>query len=191
MNAALRTVTVPAGAAVLGRLSPTERAVFVLRESFSYGFREIAGMLDLSEASCRRIHRAARRPGMRSPEPRRHRLAPLDGRHDEIVDRFLATAAQGDLDGLEPILADEVVARADGEETTLIHDRKAAARRAAGLLAGFGTRAEVERGEVNGQPALVARVDGELAGVIIMEIADGRVSALWSVLSPARLAPLR
>ncbi|MEV4188761.1 sigma factor-like helix-turn-helix DNA-binding protein, partial [Streptosporangium canum] len=94
---------------LLERLTPAERAVFVLREAFSYGYREIAEVLDLSEANRRQLHlRARRRVGERPrfDAPGEHRRA--------IVNRFLAAASGGDLAVLEQVLAADVVAWSDG-----------------------------------------------------------------------------
>ncbi|GAA3518487.1 hypothetical protein FHR32_008849 [Streptosporangium album] len=184
MNSALRVVAVPTAAALLERLTPAERAVFVLREAFSYGYREIAEVLDLSEAGCRQLHRRGRqRIGGR-------RMSEAPGaRRRRSVEGFMLAASEGDLAALERILADDVVAWADGGETvTPLVGRREVARYAVDVLARFGSAAEVEHTEVNGQTALVARVGGELAGVIAIEIADDRVTALWSVLSATKLA---
>jgi RNA polymerase sigma-70 factor (ECF subfamily) len=90
---------------LLERLTPAERAVFVLREAFGYGHREISGVLDLSVANCRQLHRRARqRVGEQRP---RFRTAP--GQRRPLVEAFLAAAGEGDLPALERLLAADVV----------------------------------------------------------------------------------
>jgi DNA-binding CsgD family transcriptional regulator/ketosteroid isomerase-like protein len=184
MNSALRVVAVPTATTLLERLTPAERAVFVLREAFSYGYREIADVLDLSEAGCRQLHRRGRqRTGGR------RRVEEPGARRRWSVDGFMLAAAEGDMEELGRILAEDVVAWADGGEATApLLGREEVARYAAGELARFGEAAELEHTEVNGQTALIARVGGRLVGVIVMEIVDDRVTALWTVLNPARLA---
>ncbi|MET9358797.1 RNA polymerase sigma factor SigJ [Streptomyces sp. NPDC006617] len=95
---------------LLERLTPTERAVYVLREAFAYGYREIAGVLDLGEANCRQLHRrAVRRVG----EPG-SRFEPVPGRRERLVASFLTAAREGDLAGLEKLLAEDVTWWSDG-----------------------------------------------------------------------------
>jgi RNA polymerase sigma factor (sigma-70 family) len=95
---------------LLERLTPTERAVFVLREAFGYSHREIAQILELSEINCRQLARRARR---RLAEPR-PRFRPEPRQWHRLVERFLLAAREGDLRSLQQLLAAEVTAWADG-----------------------------------------------------------------------------
>ncbi len=184
MNSALRAVAVPMADALLERLTPAERAVFVLREAFSYGYREIAQILELSEAGCMQLHRRGKQ---RLGGPRA--FEEPDARRRWNVEGFMLAAAEGDLIGLERVLADDVVAWTDGGETaTLLVGRREVACYAMGVLGRFGGAAEMRHTEVNGQTTLIARADGRLAGVVVMEIVEDRITALWSVLNPTRLA---
>ncbi|MEV7014018.1 sigma factor-like helix-turn-helix DNA-binding protein [Streptosporangium sp. NPDC051022] len=184
MNSALRVVAVPTADALLERLTPAERAVFVLREAFSYGYREIADVLDLSEAGCRQLHRDGSR---RIGGPRVFEEPGVRRRWN--VDGFMLAAMEGDLAALERILDADVVAWTDGgEEAAPMVGAREVARYAVRVLARFGEAAEMRHTEVNGQTALIARVDGRLVGVIVMEIVEDRITALWSVLNPTRLA---
>ncbi|MEV8631722.1 sigma factor-like helix-turn-helix DNA-binding protein [Streptosporangium sp. NPDC051023] len=184
MNSALRVVAVPTVDAPLERLTPAERAVFVLKEAFSYDYREIAEVLDLSEAGCRQLHRRGRErvggPCAFEESGTRRRW---------IADSFMLAATEGDLAEVKRILARDVVAWADGGEVvTPLTGRREVARYAVSVLGRFGDAAETRHTEANGQTALVVRVDGRLAGVIVMEIVEDRVTGLWSVLNPTRLA---
>src|SRR5262249_43103332 len=95
---------------LLERLTPAERAVFVLREAFGYSHREIADILDLSEANSRQVPRRARLR-LSDARPRFH---PDPGQWRDLVERFLAATRDGDVPALERVLAAEVTAWADG-----------------------------------------------------------------------------
>jgi RNA polymerase sigma factor (sigma-70 family) len=95
---------------LLERLTPSERAVFVLREAFGHGYREIAQILELSEVNCRQLDRRARR---RLAELR-PRFRPELRQWHRLVERFLVAAREGDLRGLQQLLAADVSAWADG-----------------------------------------------------------------------------
>lgn len=95
---------------MLERLSPVERAVFVLRESFGYGYAEIAAIVGKTEADCRQIDRRARRRLREGGRPR-----PADpAEHDRLLAGFLQAARDGDMDALIELLAADVVAYSDG-----------------------------------------------------------------------------
>src|SRR5260370_3368578 len=95
---------------LLEQLTPPERAVFVLRESFGYSHREIAGILDNSEATCRQLHRRARHR-LGTPRPR---FPPEPGEWKRLVERFLVAAGEGDVEGLERLLAGDAAYWSDG-----------------------------------------------------------------------------
>ncbi|TCO52609.1 RNA polymerase sigma-70 factor (ECF subfamily) [Actinocrispum wychmicini] len=175
---------------VLERLSPPERAVFVLREAFGHPHREIAEILDVDEAHSRQLHSRARK---HIAETRR-RFAADQGQHRRIVDRFLAATLDGDMAGLERLLADDVVSWADGGGTTTAARRPIVGKtKVLRYLLGFHARPEAtlvaaEVAEVNGQPAALVRFGDGLAAVFAPEIQDGLVVALRLVVSPAKLA---
>ncbi|WP_307845420.1 RNA polymerase sigma-70 factor [Planomonospora sp. ID67723] len=173
---------------LLERLTPAERAVFVLREAFAYGYREIADVLDLSEAGCRQLyHRGRQRIG----EPRRFD-APGEQRRT-IVERFLWAAQSGDLKGLEKVLAADVVAWADGGGRVSaalrpVLGREKVIRYVAGVVAKFGEGVEARYVEANGQDAIVGLLGGQVVTVFVVEVADGMVVGLRSVLNPDKLS---
>jgi RNA polymerase sigma-70 factor (TIGR02957 family) len=174
---------------LLERLTPTERAVFVLREAFSYGYRDIAEVLGLTEANCRKIHsRARRRVGDRprfdaTPEERRR-----------IVERFLRAARTGDLAALESVLAADVVAWTDGGGRVGAALRPILGRaRVSRYLAGLARHAADARfalAEVNGDPAVLGFLGEELRGVFTIETDGERIHALRTVVNPDKLAYL-
>ncbi|GAA4003231.1 sigma-70 family RNA polymerase sigma factor [Allokutzneria multivorans] len=174
---------------LLEQLTPTERAVFVLREAFAYGHREIAEILDLSEANCRQLHRRAhQRVGAREP-----RFEPDPARRFELVQRFLAAAQEGDLQGLESLLAEDVASWADGGGHASMARRPILGRdRVARYLTGGFTKLPpgaltLELAEVNGAAAAVFRLDGVVAGVVVPEVVDDRVVTLCIPANPAKL----
>ncbi|WP_181193270.1 RNA polymerase sigma-70 factor [Prauserella shujinwangii] len=176
---------------LLERLTPPERAVFVLREAFEYGHREIADILDLTESASQQLYRRAR---LRLADDRpRFAAAPEEGRR--VARRFLAAARGGDLAALESLLADDVVSWADGGGRTPAARRPVfGAQRVARYLAGWTSRdypgLRVVVTEVNGEPALAAFVDGTLLVVVVLEVAGGLVRTVRAINNPDKIAYL-
>lgn len=173
---------------VLERLTPPERAVFVLREAFGYSHREIAEILDIDEAHSRQHHRRAR---TRVAEARKR--FPADrARHEEIVRRFLEATMRGDVAGLERLLADDVVSWADGGGKVTAARRPIVGKaNVLRYLMGFQRRPELadvetELAEINGQSAWVLRWN-EVTAVFVPEVDGERVTALRLVLNPDKL----
>ncbi|WP_377269074.1 RNA polymerase sigma-70 factor [Peterkaempfera sp. SMS 1(5)a] len=173
---------------MLERLSPAERAVFVLREAFGYGHREIAGVLDVSEAASRQLHRRARQ---RMEQPVR-RFETSEVRRRELLERFLEAAAQGDLPGLEALLTEDVTAWTDGggrvtaaRRPVLGRDR--VARFVLGVVGRAGTVADVVLAEVNGEPGLLWWDAGTLRAVAALEMSGDGISGVRTVVNPEKL----
>jgi RNA polymerase sigma-70 factor (ECF subfamily) len=176
---------------LMERLTPAERAVFVLREAFAYPHAEIAGILDITEAGSRQLHRRARD---RVAEERR-RFDPSRDRWRAVVERFLDAARGGDIDRLESLLAEDATAWSDGGgRVTAARRPVSGADRVARLLAGFLRHAGPEHAitieEVNGFPAVVAAVDGRPVAVLVLEVGGGRVLSVRTVVNPDKLAPI-
>jgi RNA polymerase sigma-70 factor (TIGR02957 family) len=176
---------------LLELLGPSERAVFVLRESFAYEHSEIANVLGISEANSRQLYRRARR----RVSERRRRFHPAPEHWRALVETFLAAAWSGDLAGLEQTLAAEVTYWAgDGggkapvaRQPVVGRDR--VARFFAKLTPRYATPdVGIALAEVNGQPALLARTDGRLAAIVVFEISDGLIAGLWTLANPDKLA---
>lgn len=172
---------------LLERLTPAERAVFVLREAFGYGYRDIAAILGLSEANCRQLHRRVRQrlPAATS------RFAPDRGQWRDLVDRFLAAARDGDLPGLERLLAADVTAWADGGGKVVAARRPVLGRaHVARYLAGitrFGAGLQISVAEVNGAPAVLGTRAGTLAGVLVLEVSGDQITAVRLMSNPDKL----
>jgi RNA polymerase sigma factor (sigma-70 family) len=179
---------------LLEQLTPPERAVFVLRESFGYSHREIAGTLGITEVSCRQLHRRARQR-LGTPQPR---FRPEPAAWRRLVERFLVAAVEGDVAGLERLLADDASYWGDGGGKAPLARRPVFGRdRVARFYAklvpryfadpAFAGGIEIWPAEVNGEPALLSSVGGALFAVIVPEIAGDRISALRIVGNPDKL----
>jgi RNA polymerase sigma-70 factor (TIGR02957 family) len=175
---------------LLESLSPEQRAVLLLRDVFDYGYDEIAAIVGKTEDNTRQLAARARR----HVEQRRPRFAVSREERDRLAERFFAAARDGDLTGLERLLAADVVLVGDGGGKApalarALHGRNRVARtlqawaRAAARSGGTGLR----RVEVNGQPGALI-LDGErLIGVMALEIADGEVKGVKSIVNPEKL----
>lgn len=175
---------------LLERLSPPERAAFVLREGFEYSHREIAGILGVTEANARQLYRRARE---HIGEPRKRFEATAD-EHRKVIERFLAAALNGDLAELEQVLTEDVVSWSDGGGKVTAGRRPITGRaKVMRFLAGIGRHpraaaAEFAIDEVNGEPALLVFEAGELITVMLPELRDGKVTAIRNVVNPDKLA---
>ncbi|MFI9203113.1 RNA polymerase sigma-70 factor [Streptomyces sp. NPDC053048] len=177
---------------LMERLTPAERAVFVLREAFGHSHREIAEAVGIEEVHSRQLHRRARE---RLQSPRRH-FDVDDGQRREIVERFFAAALDGDVAGLEQLLAEDVVAWADGGGQVSaarrpVVGREKVLRYLLGVGVGVrpgGVRIRAEFAEVNGEWAAVLFAGPALFAVVVPEIRDGRVGGVRTVVSPGKLA---
>jgi RNA polymerase sigma-70 factor (TIGR02957 family) len=174
---------------VLERLSPAERAVFVLREAFALPFDEVAQAVGKSSAACRQLHvRARGKLGDDLPTPARA------GRR-ELLDRLLTAVALADVPGLTALLADDAVLVSDGGGVVRSALRPiVGADRIARFLIGIGAKIPdgVTLGveEVNGQLALVTREGGRATHVLVVELAGQRLSTVAIVANPAKLDAL-
>jgi RNA polymerase sigma-70 factor (ECF subfamily) len=178
---------------LLERLSPVERAVFVLREVFQYEYEDIAEIVGKEPANCRQIMARARR----HIEDQRPRFEASPQRRRELAEQFLAALNDGDIAGLERLLAEDVAFYGDGggkapAVKTPIFGRSRVARFLMGLARQapeMGVR--LEPVEVNGQPGLRA-VDAQdqVVTVLGMDVVDGAIAALRNVLNPDKLQHL-
>lgn len=174
---------------LMERLTPTERAVFVLREAFAYSHRQIAEFLDVSEVNSRQLHgRARQHLGDTRP-----RFEPDRAQWQRLVERFLAAARGGDAAELREILTADVTSTADGGGKVGAARRAVVGRdRVARYLAGALSRLapgglEVFFSEVNAGPAVLGLVRGELRGVLAWEIVDEQVRAVHIAANPDKL----
>jgi RNA polymerase sigma-70 factor, ECF subfamily len=178
---------------VLEALTPVERAVFLLHDVFDFGYGEIAGMLDRSEAACRQSASRARR----RVQEEKPRFAASREQRDSLAARFFAAAQGQDMAGLVDLLTADAVLYGDGGTkgnglNRPVHGRNAVA---AMLLSWFrqGARigAQAVPTLVNGQPgARFLDPDGRLINVLTIDIADDHIQAVRSVINPDKLTHL-
>ena len=178
---------------LLESLSPTERAVFLLHEVFGYGYAEIAEITGKSEPNCRQILVRARH----HVDEGRPRFDASRAQRDEAARRFFDTAAGGDLGALLSLLAPDVVMVGDGGgKGQARREALHGADRVARFILGLFRRVQKDGayGElalVNGQPGVVIYDPaGRVASVVALDIADGQVQAVRSVVNPDKLQHL-
>ena len=177
---------------VLETLAPTERAVFVLREVFDLGYDEIAGAVDKSPAAVRQIaHRARAHVAARRP---RGVVSAAETR--DALEAFKLAAETGDLQSLLDILAPDVVLLGDGGGVKQAVPRPiVGADKVARLLAtGLGritAVASLQQAQVNGYPALILRLDGEIDTVVAVRVDDGLITGLYAMRNPEKLSHMQ
>ncbi|HET8653559.1 MAG TPA: RNA polymerase sigma-70 factor [Gaiellaceae bacterium] len=178
---------------LLERLSPVERAVFLLHDVFGYGYDEVGGIVGKSEANCRQLALRARRH-IESEKPR---FDASRQKRDELAARFLAAVTEGEVDGLVELLAGDVVVYGDGGgKAPQWAAPIVGVERVASLLAGLGRQLPeygitVRPLRVNGQPgAAFLDAEGRLVNVWSLDIVDGVVQTVRSVINPDKLQHL-
>jgi RNA polymerase sigma-70 factor (TIGR02957 family) len=177
---------------LLESLTPEQRAALLLRDVFDYGYGEIAEIVGTSEDNARQLAARARR----HVAERRPRFEASRDARDELARRFLAAAQEGDLDGLEEMLAADVVLRGDGGGKVpalarSLHGRNRVARTLVNWakVAARTPGLEFRPAEVNGQAgALFVAPGGGVVAVMALEIAEGRIQGISSVVNPDKLA---
>lgn len=182
---------------LMERLSPIERAVYVLREAFSHSHAEVAEILDITEsASQQHAHRARRRV-----VAERHVSAIDRTSARRVVEAFLDAAASGRTDRLLALLTDDAIAVTDGAGLAEKLLRYSVPERVAAMVrAGFKPTAAKRRliggspafhaAVVNGSPAVLAVLDDRVLGAVILELRDDKIAAVRSMAAPTRLGRL-
>jgi RNA polymerase sigma-70 factor (ECF subfamily) len=178
---------------LLERLSPVERAVFLLHEVFDFEYAEIARIVDKTEVNCRQLLARAKQH-VRAP---RARFEADRAQADRLVRRFVEAGMAGDLDGLVAVLAEDITLWADGGGKVPGAAREpvtgagAVAKRALGFARRYGAAATAVRYvEINGQPGIIAYVSGRPQSALIFEIRAGRIQTLYAVGNPDKLETL-
>jgi RNA polymerase sigma-70 factor, ECF subfamily len=175
---------------LLERLSPLERAVFVLREVFGFGFPEIASAVGRSEAACRQLAVRARR----HMDAGRPRFEADRREREELAARFFDALREGDVEGLRELLAADVQMIGDGGGKAPQFARPVigADNVARVLAAAFPVMVRigvaVEPHEVNGQPGAILRDrDGKVLNTLTLDVLGGRIQTIRSVINPDKL----
>jgi len=170
---------------VLETLTPAERAVFVLREVFDLGYDEIAEAMDKSPAAVRQIaHRARSHVAARRPHAV---VSPAQTR--AALQAFQRAIETGDLQSLLDTLAPDVVFLGDGGGVVpAALAPVAGADTVARILGRIAAAASLQPAQVNGYPALIIRLNGEIDTVIAVRIEDGLITGLYAVRNPEKLS---
>ncbi|HZX06584.1 RNA polymerase sigma-70 factor [Kribbella sp.] len=180
---------------LMERLSPNERAVYVLREAFDYSHREIAEMLELTESASQQLFRRAKQ----HLADGRTRTEVDEATARRIVDEFILAATSGQTESIVRLLTADAVSIGDGggkvpARTTAILGALAVARFLRGLFKPtaakrvyLGGPADVYAWPVNGEPSLVVLVDGEVVGVMCLEVGADGITAVRSQANPDKL----
>jgi len=175
---------------LLESLTPVERAVFVLREAFDYGYEEIATIVDKTPANVRQLAVRARR----HVDERRPRFEPSREQREELMRRFVAALQEGETEPLVELLAEDAAFYGDGGGKAPSVGELFGRDRIARVLAGFGRTAArrgnlVRPAEINGQPGVLGfDADGTLVAAWELQISDGAIHTILGVVNPDKLA---
>jgi RNA polymerase sigma-70 factor, ECF subfamily len=174
--------------AVLERLSPIERAVFLLRDVFDYEYDEIGQMVGKSSTNCRQILKRAKQ----HLADQRPRFPVSRSQQEQITARFLDASTKGDLEDLLLLLAKDVMCCSDGggKVVAFIKPIYGAAKVARTLLAvrrKWLSNAVSRLVEINGQPGIIQYLDGNIHAVMTFEIVDGCIQSICIVRNPEKL----
>jgi RNA polymerase sigma-70 factor, ECF subfamily len=178
---------------LLERLTPVERAVFLLHDVFGYDYDEISGIVGKSKDNCRQLAlRARRHVGQGRP-----RFEASRSKREKLASQFFRAVADGDMDGLVSMLAEDVVVYGDSGGTSPSWPRPITGRdHVRRLLLSLGGQIRrvgitISQTEINGQPgAMFLDPDGNLVNVFALDIAEGRVRTVRSVINPEKLRHL-
>jgi RNA polymerase sigma-70 factor (ECF subfamily) len=174
---------------VLERLSPAERAAFVLHDVFQFSFEEVAAIVGRTPAACRQLASRARRHVRAETSPARFHVDSAD--LARVADRFIAAASSGDLEALMQVLDPNVVGHTDSGGVVPAPlgpavGRRHVAQRFLGFLRAF--RVTLVPMPVNGEPGALAYQDDRLMAVISLSIRDGLVDQIHAIANPYKLA---
>ncbi|MGH9144726.1 MAG: RNA polymerase sigma-70 factor [Vicinamibacterales bacterium] len=177
---------------LLERLTPVERAVFLLGEVFDYTHAEIAAILGVGHANCRQLLRRARQ----HVRMKRPRFSASGREHTELLERFHRAASDGDMAALLELLSGDVVLHTDGggKASALplpIYGPDKVARASVYGLTRLTALNPLQRvAEINGEPGIVSYVQGRPQSVFSIEVTGGRICAIYIVTNPEKLSHL-
>lgn len=184
----------------LDRLTPLERAAFLLHDVFDYSFAQVAGALGRNEAACRQLAsrartrvRHARPAGVKPPRPA---SGAVDPKHVELLSAFISASRSGDLESLTRLLANDakLVTDGGGKVPAALNVIDGADRIAAFLVGavrkGWTDDVTIRFDTINGQPGLIVRWPNGLMQTNAFEIEDGAIKAIYVVRNPDKLRHL-
>ncbi|MFI6562157.1 RNA polymerase sigma-70 factor [Streptomyces sp. NPDC050534] len=174
---------------LLEKLNPVERAAYVLREAFDYPYRQIAEMLETSEANTRQLVSRARK------HLSKERKEPVSTEaHRRLLEVFLAAAQTGNLSVLEDVLTADVVSYTDGggmrgATRIPVVGRLHVSKYLAAFAPRFWPRSDVRWVEANGRPAVLVTTGGKAVALLNIEASERGIERVMWVMNPAKLAP--
>jgi len=173
---------------VLERLTPAERAAFVLHDVFGFSFDDVGEIVGRTPEACRQLASRARRRVRDESSPARFSVGTAE--LSRIAERFIAAASAGDMDALMDVLDPDVVGWTDGgglvpAPLEPVVGRRAVAERFLAYVQGFGVT--LAPAVVNGEPGVLGYQDGRLASVLAFEARDGLVTRIHGIANPAKL----
>ena len=177
---------------LLERLTPVERAVFLLREVFEYEYSEVAAVLGQSEVNCRQILRRARQ----HVSAVRPRFEVSEAKHNDLLQRFLEAVSSGDMNGIAALLANDVALHSDGGGKAIavpnvVRGADRVARGILGSLKRLLPENLVRRpARINGKPGLINYLNGKPHSVVMVEPLEGRIQTIYIVTNPEKLSHL-
>ncbi len=172
---------------LLEKLSPNERAAYVLREAFDYSFRDIADILQLTEANTRQLATRARK---HIADGRRTQVSPVEQRR--FLEAFLVAAQNGDLTGLKKIFAEDVVSITDGggvigAARVPVLGLERVAKFVAGFPSRFWENTTLSWTQVNGKPSALIMRDGVIVVLATVDASPQGIGQILWVMNPAKL----
>ncbi|MEE1665149.1 RNA polymerase sigma-70 factor [Streptomyces sp. WAC07094] len=174
---------------LLEKLNPVERAAYVLREAFNYPYKQIADMLETSEANTRQLVSRARK------HLSAERKEPVSSTaHRRLLEVFLSAAQTGDLSALEQLLTADVISYSDGggmrgASRIPVVGRPHVSKYLVAFAPRFWPQREIRWVEANGRPAALVMDDGEAVALLSLDASERGIERLMWVLSPSKLAP--
>lgn len=174
---------------VLERLSPAERAAFVLHDVFQFSFEEVAHIVERTPAACRQLASRARRRVRAETSPSRFNVRQEDLTH--VADRFITAASTGDLQSLIQVLDPNVVVQIDsGGVVGASHSPSVGRLKVAKRLLGFLKASQIRLVPipVNGEPGVLGYQGDRLAGIVALSFRDGLIDRIHSIANPYKLA---
>ena len=177
---------------VLERLTPVERAVFLLREVFDYPYSDIAEIVGKDQVSCRQILSRAKK----FIAGNRPRFTPSTEQHHQLMQRFLGAVEEGDLDGLTQLLASDVTLSTDGggrvrgAATRILHGQEAVARFMIASQRFIQATFTAKITEVNGEPALLLHIADQPFVVVSVTVDQQHIVDIRVIGNPEKLKHL-